>query len=95
MARLTLDDFPHPYCNLPTDGKPLTMLDVHDTVVPLLDAVRGILEAFAAAAGHDELPTDNMSPAFSVLAGQLALAVTLMEHLQTEPLKKEHGNATK
>ena len=82
MTPITLDELPYPYCNLPTNGKPLTLTHLYDISKPLLAAVRGILETCAAAAGNDELPREAMAPVFAVMAGQIAMIELLLTRVE-------------
>ena len=82
MTPITLDELPYPYCNLPTNGKPLTPTHLYDVAKPLLSAVRGILTMCAAAAGRNELPVEEMNYAFSVMAGQIAMVELLLTRVE-------------
>ncbi len=82
MARITIDDLPYPYCNLPKNGKPLHLLQMYDTAKPLLAAVKGMLETCAVAAAAHELPVEDIAPLFSVLAGQIAMVELLLERVE-------------
>ena len=74
-------DLPYPFPYVPTPGEPVATATISEVVLPLLETVQCVLETFGEAGQRGDLTNAYLGKTLAVLAGNLELAISLLERL--------------
>ena len=68
----------YPLENIPTPGRPITQIDLRDTVWPILEGTRALLCALSAALDTNDVDSQQGSAGLQLLAGHLETAMHIL-----------------